>query len=93
MYRIYDSIVITTENTIAVKKLFTLNPGTNLEAIITIKASITKVNKPKVKTVTGKDSINRIGFIKIFRAARTKATIKATLKEETDTPERRYAVA
>ena len=89
----YDSIVNTIENTTAVKKLSTLNPGTTFETIITIKASITKVNRPKVKIVTGKDKISKIGFTKIFKAAKTKATIKATLKEETVTPERRYAVA
>ncbi len=89
----YDSIVNTIENTIAVKKLSTLNPRTIFETIITIKASITKVNRPKVIIVTGRERIKRIGFTKIFKAAKTKATIKATLNEETVTPERRYAVA
>lgn len=89
----YDSTVNTIENVMAVKKLSKLNPGTTLEVIITIKASITKVNNPKVRIVTGREKIDRIGLTKMFKAAKTKATIKATLKEVTVTPERRYAVA
>ena len=81
------------ENTTAVQNPSIANPGTILETNKTINASITNVNKPKVKIVTGRDNIISIGLTKVLRAAITTAVINATTKLDTSTPERRYAVA
>lgn len=82
-----------TENTSAVKNPSISKPGTILEAIKTIRALITKVNSPNVITVIGREKKERIGFTIKFNAAKTKATIKETLKDSTVTPESKYAVA
>ena len=48
-------------------------PSTNLKAKYRTKAFITKLNKPKVKTVTGNDKKLRIGFTNSSKIVSTTA--------------------
>jgi len=75
--------MFSTLNTIAAKnavpKPATLKPGTRPDVIISIKAFITKENRPSVIIVIGKLSIVKIGLIIMFTSPITKAAIKAAL--------------
>ena len=48
-------------------------PSTNLKAKYRTKALITKLNKPKVRTVTGNDKKLRIGFTNFSKIVSTTA--------------------
>jgi hypothetical protein len=53
---------------------------------------MTNKNKPKVKSVTGMVRMRRIGFRKVFKKDKTKATIKAAGTPEILTPDNNSAV-
>lgn len=64
-------------NSIAVQKLFTLNPATNFWAIKIIPALITSKNNPSVKMVIGMVKKVNTGLTMAFKKANTTANIKA----------------
>lgn len=59
------------------QKLHTSNPGTIIDASNTIKALITRINRPSVKIVMGMVRIRSIGFKKKFNNVNTADTIMA----------------
>lgn len=59
----------------AVTNPFTLNPGTSHEVRSIIRAFITKIKSPKVKTVIGNVRKTRTGFTIELRIPKTIATI------------------
>lgn len=70
----------------AVIKPSTSKPPTIFVQSNTIKALITKRNKPKVSTVTGSVKNTMIGLIKMFNNPSTTATISAVVKPAIRTP-------
>jgi hypothetical protein len=54
-----------------------------LEVKVSIAALITKLNNPNVKSVSGKDNNDRIGFTIIFKSDRIKLAISAIHKPAT----------
>lgn len=83
-------IQLTQDNTIAPQKAgqnpVTEKPFTTEATNQNNKALITKVNKPRVKILTGKVKITNTGLIKAFTNPNTKAVIKAAYQPETSTP-------
>ena len=79
-------------NNKAHKKLSTSNPGTIALASMTIRAFITKVNKPSVKILSGKVSAKTIGRIKALIRPKISAVTRAAKNPLTITPESKYAV-
>jgi hypothetical protein len=69
----------------------TQNPGIKKDAIIIMKALITRVKNPSVKRFIGKVNSNIIGLTKILRAPKTKTTIMATQKLAREIPGKMYA--
>ena len=61
-------------NTKAEAKPSTMNPSTNHEQSMIIRALITNTNKPRVSTVTGSANSLIMGLMKVLSNARTKAT-------------------
>ena len=84
--------VITSEAIIAVVKDSILNPSISFEAKISRTAFITKRNKPKLRIVAGRVKRISRGLIKMFRIARTRATITAVVYESILNPGTIYAV-
>ena len=70
----------------AVIKPSTSKPSTIFVQSNTINALMTKRNKPKVSTVTGKVKNTIIGYIKMFNNPSTTATINAVVKPTIRTP-------
>jgi hypothetical protein len=58
----------------------TLKPGTKFAARRITNASITNVNKPKVRIVIGSARIRRTGFIKALMIPKTTAVTKTATK-------------
>ena len=79
-------------NNKAIQKPVTLKPSIRLSANIIIKALITNKNKPKVRMVTGKVKMIRIGFMVTLNNAKTTATITALVKFTTETPGKKWAI-
>lgn len=73
------------------QKPSTWNPGTNVATKYTIKAFMTKVNRPKVSNVAGRVRMKSIGFRKVFTSPNTTDTMIAVRKLSTVTPDNRYA--
>jgi hypothetical protein len=67
----------------AAKKESTLNPPTIFAHKRINNALITRRNKPKVNTVTGRVNKTRIGFTKIFNNPSTTATMIEVVKLST----------
>ncbi len=64
----------------------TINPGTKVATITTIKALITKLNNPKVRILIGNVKNTTNGFMNVLTTARTIATTNAVTKPSTFTP-------
>lgn len=75
----------TTLKTSATQKPEIAKPGTAEDTKRTIKALITKVNKPKVKIVIGKVRISKTGLSKELTIPNARAAIKADSNETTTT--------
>lgn len=72
-----------TLNNKAVQNESTPNPPTILEHNKIINALMTNKNNPKLRMVTGKVSITKIGLINILSKPKTMATNKAVVKPAT----------
>ena len=68
------------------QKELIVNPLINQLAKTTIKALIIKVNKPKVRILTGKVKIIITGLIKIFNNPKTITAVTAVIKLSITTP-------
>lgn len=77
----------------AVQNVSTLKPSTIFEHSKIMTALMTNKNKPKVRIVTGRVSITKMGLIKIFSNPRTTATIKAVAKPSTRTPGIKFEIS
>jgi hypothetical protein len=76
----------------AIQNPFTPNPDTKESARRIIIALITSRNNPRVKIVTGRVNIRRIGLTIRFSMASTTATIIAVPNPATETPGRNVAI-
>lgn len=64
----------------------TMKPGTKKVVILRTMALTTKINNPRVITVSGKVRRSKIGLMKVFIMPRTMAASKAEVKESTLNP-------
>ena len=78
-------------NNKAYQNPLTLNPVTNASQIKIIRALMTNRKRPKVRMVTGKVKMIKMGFTNRFKTIRTAATTTAVKKLSTLMPGRIFA--
>ncbi len=87
-----ERTAITIEAIMAVKKESIRKPGMKLETRKRSVALITKRKRPRVRIVTGRVSITKIGLIRALRIAITRATKIAVRNESILNPGTMYVV-